>query len=412
MKLRRQMLVNTVGAIVYLGVQWLMTIIVARMLGYYAAGVLGIAVSVSNVFMVIAQFSMRQFQVSDIEGKYSSYVYVKSRYITCICAVIFCVLYCLINKYDSQQIFCTLAFMFIKISEALSDVYQGIEQKYLKYDYICFSHVIRASMFFVTLFIGCLFQKELGMILSIIALEEIIFVLIFEKNYSKKIDKGFYQGATNVKALLRECFPLVIYSFCITYIPVFPRLIYERMCGEQNLGYYMSISSPTMIINAVISLLLAPLIPIVSVLCKDKKIKQIKNILLKLLTIFCLITIIGIFASKCGGTFVLKILFGDEILLYSHTLIPIVVGAIVISLIWTLGSILIIIREIETLVKCSLGAVGIELIIATNMIKRFDMNGISYSIIISMGFLCACFLFVFLRFLKGLEKDGGMEELG
>ena len=409
MVLRRQMLVNTIGACVYLGVQWVMTIIIARTLGYFAAGTLGIAVSVSNVFMVIAQFSMRQFQVSDIEQKYSSYAYVKSRYATCLCAMFFCFLFCLINQYDQQKIFCIMAFMLIKVSEALSDVYQGIEQKYLKYDYICFSHIIRGGLFFLTLVIGCIYQKKLEVILSIIAVELILFVLLFERNYSKKIDKLFYQGAKSVSELIRECFPLVIYSFCITYIPVFPRLIYEKMFGEQNLGYFMSISSPTMIINAVISLLLTPLIPIVSELCRDKKIKQIENILFKLLATFGFLILISVYASKYVGGFVLELLFGYEIVPYVYTLAPIMISTIVISIIWTFGSILIIIRKIDILVKCSIGAVIMELVLASKMIEIFDMNGISYSIIISMGVLSICFFVIVVKFLKGLEKDGRLE---
>ena len=70
---------NTIGNIIYLGCQWLLSVVVVRISGSYAdAGILTLAISITNIFTTLAAFSVRNYQVSDVGGKYQ-----QSDYISC-----------------------------------------------------------------------------------------------------------------------------------------------------------------------------------------------------------------------------------------------------------------------------------------------------------------------------------------
>ena len=61
---------NSIGSIFYLGCQWLMTVVVVWIAGLETAGILSLAMSVSNIWYSFAVYGMRNFQVSDTVGKY------------------------------------------------------------------------------------------------------------------------------------------------------------------------------------------------------------------------------------------------------------------------------------------------------------------------------------------------------
>ena len=90
---------NTWGSVIYLGVQWLQTILVVRLLGYEEAGIFSLAMSITNTFYAISVYGMRNFQISDIKKKYSAGNYVLSRVVTGGISLIMCSVFAIVNGY-------------------------------------------------------------------------------------------------------------------------------------------------------------------------------------------------------------------------------------------------------------------------------------------------------------------------
>ena len=79
---KKNMLFNTVGSLVYYVCQWLPTVLIVRLSGYSDAGILSIAMSVTAAPAIIGLFNMRSYQVSDIQEVYNNDAYIKSRTVT------------------------------------------------------------------------------------------------------------------------------------------------------------------------------------------------------------------------------------------------------------------------------------------------------------------------------------------
>jgi O-antigen/teichoic acid export membrane protein len=140
--LAKNMTWNTVGNLVYCVCQWIMTILVVKLDSYDGAGYLSLAMTTSSTFSTIAMFSMRNFQVSDIQNEFRDSEYLGSRLITCISSIILCYVYSL-GSTSNYQMFCINAFMLIRIAESIVDVIHGIDQKYDRYDLIGKSYLLR-----------------------------------------------------------------------------------------------------------------------------------------------------------------------------------------------------------------------------------------------------------------------------
>ena len=69
--LKKNMIWNAAGNLIYMACQWIVTVLVTNLGDFYDAGVLSIAMSVSATFRTLAMFGIRNYQVSDIDDKYS-----------------------------------------------------------------------------------------------------------------------------------------------------------------------------------------------------------------------------------------------------------------------------------------------------------------------------------------------------
>jgi len=110
---------NTVGNIFYLGCQWLLSVVVVRVTGSYAdAGTLALAISISSIFTILALFSVRNYQVSDITGQYSQSDYVSHRIITCSAAMLLCIVFTMIIGYSLGTTLSIIAYLLMRLVEA------------------------------------------------------------------------------------------------------------------------------------------------------------------------------------------------------------------------------------------------------------------------------------------------------
>ena len=94
---------NTLGNIVYLMAQYVLQIVVTRMSGNYAAGLLSTAMTVTNITLSVANYGMRSFQISDLEHKYTDRTYLRSRWVTVAAAGVGTAAFAMAVSYSAQQ---------------------------------------------------------------------------------------------------------------------------------------------------------------------------------------------------------------------------------------------------------------------------------------------------------------------
>ena len=127
---KNNILWSSAGSFIYMLTQWLLSVFIVRISGFDDAGTYSLAMSIANVFYGIAIYGMRNYQVSDISGKYENRQYIDSRFVTCLVAIIGCLIFTVINRYDLKTIIVICLYMIFKAHEALVDVFHGIDYGY------------------------------------------------------------------------------------------------------------------------------------------------------------------------------------------------------------------------------------------------------------------------------------------
>ena len=158
---RKKLLIYSTGMVFYLGCQWLSILLVSNLSGNTSAGVYNLAISISNPFSAIALYGIRAYQISDINDRFSSRIYVSARVVTAGIAFLLCAGRVFISRYDTHTSICILAYVFLRVAEAAADVFQGIEQKGDRIDAVGKSFYLRGIVTTVVFVVGQLLFDNL-----------------------------------------------------------------------------------------------------------------------------------------------------------------------------------------------------------------------------------------------------------
>lgn len=387
--IKKNMLFNTAGSLIYYVCQWLMSVIIVRISGYRDAGILSIAMSVTASPAIIGLFNIRSYQVSDIENRFSNRVYIKSRTYTNLLSFIICCIMTFANGYSREKVLVILAFMLFKISEGYADVYYGIEQKRERLDIAGISLAIR-GIGVLGLFI-LLFLLTGNMLVAILGLTVFSFavILLFDMRIIAKWDREVVAQAKKVtigeiKDLLITCLPLAVVAFLNNLSVNIPKIYLERYFGSEVMGYYSSVASPTVVIQLAATTVFAPLIPVLAEQFQNGEKEKFLGTIKKFGALVIVLSAICLIASKLLAHWGLVLLFTESIEPYVYLFVPVVWVSIFIALNACMFSVCTLLRIIKP--QYMIGVVGVfaSWILSVTVVKSMSMDGVVYALIGSL----------------------------
>ncbi|MCI8371184.1 MAG: oligosaccharide flippase family protein [Lachnospiraceae bacterium] len=383
LSIKQNMLYNSVGFIVYLFCQWLITIVVVRLSNYEDAGILSLAMSINNILYAISTFGLRNYQVSDIENKYSDYEYIIVRGVTCCFSTICCFIFLLLNSthYSMNQMGCILLYFIFKVTEALIDVIQGIQQKKYRMDYVGKSFVIRGILTLSGFTIVFKVTSSLAASIAAMILLSASVAFFYDYVNCKKLTKLPSELEwSKVKAVIMENMPLMFNELFMTGVVSVARYFLEFYEGNEVLGIYASIATPTVIIQAACNMIYSPLISEYAVHYNKKDYKAYKKLIVGVLEAFVLILALVLAGVFVLGDWGLQLLFGSEILEYSYLLSQTVLVTFLVAFMYWLSALMVVARKQKSVMLINGAAIILVIIFSVQMIPQMGINGINYAL--------------------------------
>lgn len=388
---------NAGGSLLYFGTQWLITVLLFRFMGAADAGVFQLCMTLSNVFITIALFGMRNYQISDVSGEYKASEYIGSRLVTVASTFIIFIIFVLLNDYDSYKKTCLIAYMVFRLSEAVVDVYHGMDQKFMKMDYVGISFALRGIISFAAFVLICRLTDNLFYSIIGIAAAAYLVIFLYDIPMCKKLSPvNICLDLKRIIPLLVTCIPLVGYTFFINGTVSIARYILEKEIGSEMFGYYTSVATPAVIVQTAATFIYAPFVTILSRDYFEKNyfayVKTIKNVLM-IIGIICIAAIAG---SLLLGEWALTLILGEKIRDYIYFLMPIIYSTCAIAFSWFISTVLIVIRRFKSLIAITIAGFGICVFVTKPFIGMYGANGATYSIILAQLFMIvAYFIAVF-----------------
>lgn len=376
---------NTFGTIFYCLAQWLITILVVRIDSFEASGQLSLAMTTSSTFSAISLFSMRNYQVSDVDEKYKTAHYLGSRVVTCVMAFVLCTAYSLVSHFTVYQLGCVLFFMLVRIVEAVVDVLHGINQKYERYDTIGKSYVLRGMVTVVLFSIVLYMSHDMLMTLEIMALGNALVAVLFDFRSTYSYEKlSLVIKDRQIVELLVTCIPLAIAAFFLSSENLVAKTALQNMFGEEALGIYASIASPTLVVQVGASVIFNPFLPSYIRVYNDGEYNKFRKMFHKVLLAIMGMAILVAICAAVVGRLGLSILYGASILQYYELFMPIVWSTIVLAAVWILQAIVIGIRRIYPMLVGIVADAAICFVSCDWFLQQFSWNGASYVQVMSL----------------------------
>ncbi|MCQ2512280.1 MAG: lipopolysaccharide biosynthesis protein [Lachnospiraceae bacterium] len=337
---------NSVGTFVMFFCQWLMMVLVVRLSGYSDSGILSLSISCGNVFLIIAAFGVKTYQVSDVSGKYQPGHYYGAKILTVILTVIVAVIWVLISPYEFVERSSIILYTLYIMVYSYSDVLYGELQKKWRLDKAGISMCIRNIAALVAFCILIGLTKNIKIALIVMLVVSLIVLFTYDLPQTKKIVdiQPDFAGKTAWK-LLGECFPYAIYTFLHTLVLTVPKLAVRGYFDKDTLGIYSAVLAPVTVLQVVATFVINPLSTLLALHLQDGRIKNLVKTMVKCFLMLVGFLIVGILVAIFLGKFGLRILYGEDIVKYSYLLVPMVFISILTALTILLGNLAIVLRD-------------------------------------------------------------------
>ena len=363
LSLKQNLLWNTAGCLTYQGCQWLTTILVVVLSASYEnSGILAFAMATGNIFYAFATYSMRTFQVSDIENRFSSSNYVAFRVVTIAIASVACIAYSLIIASDLATGIAMAAYLLFKADEAFANVLYGIDQKAERMDFIGVSQGVRgvlsiAAFSAVLVAGGSLTFAFLAMFACCVAV-----TILYDVPHSRRCDAVSLKITPAICGqMFRLCAPNVVSNLAYGAVATLARQWFGLAYGEEALGIYAAVATPCVLVQVMANYLYSPfLVPIARSWTQRNK-TELRSQLMKLFGGMAAVIAVCLVLSALFGAPVIELVYGSDIADYSWMIVPAMAAASAMAAAALLTDLLVVMRRyylaagisITSLISCA-----------------------------------------------------------
>ena len=223
----------------------------------------------------------------------------------------------------------------------------------------------------------------------------IFVVLIFYDIQHEKGLTGPKLTRNQALVLLRDCFPLMLYSLLVPVLNLIMRTDIEKMFGTEQLGYFSSVTMVLSILNVLMTSVFVMLIPTISILYAEAKTKKLIRLILIAVAGFGLLCLAGVGAGALLGDFVFSLLFGKEILPYMNLLAPTIIASIILSCVTFFSSVLTSFSKNDEVLIGNFPSVLIVFLFTPMILQKSGMIGSVFLLCLGL-FVSALILFGFI----------------
>ena len=257
----RDYICNTIGTAAWGMVFPLLTIVVTQLVGVELAGMFSLAFVTASLLMIVANYGVRTFQVSDIAETHSFSDYQLNRWITCALAILVGVIYCSIRGYNAEMFTISMGVYVYKVIDGLADVYEGRLQQADKFYLAGISQAFRSLLVLIVFSLFLLISHNLpGACIAMAVAAVLSFLVLTFPLALLETPKSARATMHGVSDLFKQCATLFIALFMYSLIDNMPKFVMEGVLSYDNQLYFNALYFPAQMILLAVGLVYKPLL--------------------------------------------------------------------------------------------------------------------------------------------------------
>lgn len=387
---------NLLGNFAAAAVSVLYLLIVSRMQTSEVADQFSLATSIGNLWIIIGQFQVRNYQATDVKSShpFSAYFFTRLLTVTMMVISLFPYLWTINYDFTNNSVMIITWIIVYRVADAFSDLFQGYFQQHGRLDIAGKAMVYRYALSVLILLFGLLLSHSMVLTLLALALFNLFFVFSYDYAYFKLFDKLSFRNSFSRNTIdesfkiIRVCFSLFIYGFLLTLVFNEAKLsisgAYAKGIVEAGAQRDYNILFMPVFFMSLCILVVRPLITQMAELWQRKKFQVFYKMFLKILLLTLSIGIVITFLTYLIGVNVLSLIFGLDLLKYKLELTILVLSGVLYSFSIILENILIIMRKHYYLLSVYILMFIVTKMITTELVNKYQIMGASISFCIAM----------------------------
>ena len=299
----RDYICNTIGTGAWGMVFPFLTIVVTQLSGTEQAGMFSMAFIIGTLLMIVGNYGVRTYQVSDIGEKHSFFDYQINRWITCIIMMLVAYGYCSLRGYDPNMFSICMAVCTYKMIDGLADVYEGRLQQMDKLYLAGISQAFRSVVVFVVFSLALLITRNLVVAsIAMAVAAALTFVVLTFPLAHLETPRSRGRSLASIAALFKQCFPVFIALFMYALIDNMPKFVMEGVLSYDNQLYFNALYFPAQAILLTVGSIYKPLLVRMAQMWADaEKRRRFDLVILAIVAVVIVITLAVIFVMATIG---------------------------------------------------------------------------------------------------------------
>ena len=378
---------NMAGSFMFALSSMVLSLFVIRIVGTSTGGLFAIALTISQLFMFIAFFEMRNFQVTDAKFTYKFGEYHSAKLLMCLAMIIVCAIYVVLVGYEGEKAIIVLLVCLYRLFDAYADVYESQFQADGRLDLAGKSMTFRTLFSVSALFVALALSGQLIFSLVVANISAFVFVILFDVVVMKKISRvSFSKEFSKIKEIIIQCTPLFIGVFCWSYIMSVSRIAIDAHMESQYQSYFTLIFLPVSVISLFAGFLFRPLLPKLAFQYDEGKVRGFFLVIAKGLAVLAGLTVISMFGAYIIGIPVLSFLSGADLGVYRNLLVFLILAGGVNALGYTLYLVLTIMRASKSILIGYVLSAIFAFVVVSPLVRELGMSGaaLGYFLVVSL----------------------------
>ncbi len=236
---KRDYVLNTVGSSAWGAVFPVLTVVVTQLAGVDQAGIFSLAFVTATLLMIVGNYGVRTFQVSDVSEDHSFAEYQIHRVFTCILMLVAGYAYCSLRGYADDMITINMGVYVYRMVDALADVYEGRLQQADKMYLGGLSQGLRSVVVLILFSMALLVTGSLPIACVVMAIAALasFFVVTLPLALMETPRSGSW-SIKGIAGLFKLCTPLFVALFMYSLIDNMPKFLMEGALGYENQLYF------------------------------------------------------------------------------------------------------------------------------------------------------------------------------
>ena len=384
-----------------------LTVVITQLTNAELAGMFSLAFITATLLMMIGNYGVRTYQVSDIDERHSFADYEVNRFITCALMMVVGVGYCMVRGYGGDMLTISIGVYFYRMIDALADVYEGRLQQQDKFYLAGISQAVRSVLVVLFFSLALLITRNVGVASIVMAVvAALTFVFLTFPLGLIETPKSPRCTFESVVVIFKQCFPLFLAVFLFNLIESMPKFVMEGTLAYKYQLYFNALFFPAQAILLSIGFIYKPqLLRLSSIWANPRQRRRFDLIIVAVMALIVVITAACAAFMAGPGIPLMSFMYGLSFEHYRTLALLMVVAGGITAAIDFFYAIITVLRHAGDVTKIYLICFAVSVVLPVILINLLGLMGAVVSYLAVMALLLVLLIIEYAHIRQRIERD-------